>query len=263
MPSPDLFNLLKKVWHKHGFSSTVTKKTLSLGAADAETGWYAKSYANTSIEMYIITKATRFMVLRQGLFFEYDGEGYTKDSVKEGDLILEPNGNQYVALSVCDRNILNQFRYNEVALKAVPGAVTYGVWNKWDAEEGVFNRIVRTLEMNSAASSLKTLFKLSLGSQDSVTGWYTPTYDAGSQIKCPILDVAAQTTYHRVGLYTFYSHVGYTLDDVFEGDVIKDFNSQFHRVREVKTVQLGDHLVYYELKLEFLDSYTVGKLGLT
>lgn len=262
MPAPDLFNLLKKVWHKHGFSSSVTRKALSLGSPDAATGWYAKNYANTTVEMYIITKTTRFLVLKQGLFIEYDGDGYTKDTVAEGDVITEANGNEYLVVSVCDRNILNQFRYNQVGLRQKPSAVSYGIWNKWTDEQGAFNRIVRAIEMNSAGSALKTLYKLTLGSQDAVSGWYAPSYAAGVEIKCPILDVSSEPQYLPMGIYTIYMHVGYTLDDVFEGDVIKDFNAQYHRIREVKTVQIGDFLAYYMLTLEFLDAWTVGKLGI-
>jgi len=266
MGAPDLFMLLKKVWHKHGWSSTLTRNALSLGAQDAETGWYAKSYAQSNIEMYVITKATQYLVLKTGIFISYDGQGYTKDTVKEGDILnAGPDNEQYLVISVCDRNILSQFRYNEVGLIVLPGAVTYGSWKKWDGADGFFNRLVRNLEKNSAKSAFATLYKLSLGSQDAETGWYTPSYDAGTQIKCPILDSTNQTMYKQTGIYTFYTHIGYSIDDVFPGDIIKEQIGlhQFHRVREVKTQQIGDHLICFELHLEYLDPMTVSKFGIS
>ena len=103
MGAPDLFVLLKKVWHKHGFSSTVNLSTLTLGAQDADTGWYAKSYTNSSIEMYVIPMALRFMNMAQGLFIEYDANGYTKADVKEGDIISLTNDIRFLNNNVVPR----------------------------------------------------------------------------------------------------------------------------------------------------------------
>lgn len=264
MPAPDLFNLLKKVWQKHGFTSAVTRNILNLGIQDSQTGWYAKTYAASTIQMYIITKATKFLVLKQALFIEYDGDGYTKDAVAEGDIIAEANGVQYLVLTVCDRSILSQFSYYEVGLKMLPSAVSLGVWNKWDGADGPFNRILRTLEKNGATVADRTLYRLALGAQDPATGWFFAQYILTVSIRIAIMDSSASPQYLPQGIYTTYMHVGYTLDDAVEGDVIKEAGSThvYHRVLEVKTIQVGDHLVYNQLTLEALDAEKAQALGI-
>lgn len=203
------------------------------------------------------------LILKEGIFFQYDGNGYTKDAMLEGDHIVS-GPTEYLVVSVCDRNILNEFSYYEVGLRQLPSVVQLGVWQKWDGPDAPFTRMVRAIEMNIAGSAQKTLYRLALGAQDPITGWYLQQYILTVAISCPILDAGSLTHYLHTGLYTFYSHLGYTLDDVVEGDIIQDSGSrhEFHRVKEVKTVQIGDHLVYNELKLEYLDPFSVAKFGL-
>jgi hypothetical protein len=261
MPAPDLFTLLKKVWTKHNISPVVTLRSLSLGAIDGDTGWYAKSFATSSINMYLFCKAANFLVLKQGLFIDYDAIGIAKDTVVEGDEIVSA-GLTYTAITVCRRYIATQYIYSEIQLKQHPLALPRSFPKKWThMGSSPFEKMRRTIEKNSMRSSDMKHYVLSLGAADTETGWYLPTYAAAATIHCFMLDVTQTFKPYPAGLSTTYLHVGYTLSDVSEGDILKDASCAFHRVRTVKPHQIGDTLLFYELSLELLDDFTVFNLG--
>ena len=51
-----------------GVSFDVTRRELQLGAADTVTGWYAKAFAETTIEMAVIPRAMRSIALAAGFY---------------------------------------------------------------------------------------------------------------------------------------------------------------------------------------------------
>ena len=72
---------------------TVTTYTLSLGAADATTGQYAKSYAaGSDITMVILSKAAAHLLYGSGYHIKKDALGLTSTSVSEGDRIKQTIG---------------------------------------------------------------------------------------------------------------------------------------------------------------------------
>lgn len=83
-----------------GANLNVTRKTLSLGAADAETGWYAKSYADTTIEMIILGRTATLMLIEAGLFIKRDAVGLTTTAIIEGDEIMDAASRYYTVESV-------------------------------------------------------------------------------------------------------------------------------------------------------------------
>ena len=83
-----------------GASLDVTRRTLSLGVADGETGWYAKSYANTTIEMVILGRAATLMLIESGLYVKRDAVGLTKTAVIEGDEVMDAASRYYTVESV-------------------------------------------------------------------------------------------------------------------------------------------------------------------
>jgi hypothetical protein len=78
-----------------GLSFDVTKRELQLGVADAVTGWYAKNYVETAVEMIIIPRAMRQITLSAGFYPHYEVSGFHLDPVAEGDEIKDSLGNYY------------------------------------------------------------------------------------------------------------------------------------------------------------------------
>ena len=70
-------------------SSNVTLRTLSLGAQDTTTGWYAKTYADTTIQMPIVPKGTFYIAGNTGHYTRYTFTGFTNDAISEGDQIVD------------------------------------------------------------------------------------------------------------------------------------------------------------------------------
>lgn len=257
MPAPDLFTLLKKNWTKHGIIPTVTLNALNLGAQESETGWYAKSYTPSSINMFVISKQLQFKVLKYGLFIEHDAIGFTKDTVHEGDLITDQASNIYLVLAVRDRNILSQYMYSQIELKKQPQAALTGNWLKWVT---AYTKFRRAVEKNAEASGAMKLYQMQIGSQDPETGWYIVNYQTTNTIECVILNTKASTKWVRTGKRTSYASYGYTLDDVNMGDIIEDNGGIQYRVRYVMPINMGSKLAFFELGLERGDAFTMAHL---
>lgn len=92
--------LLTKV-KQLGANVNVTHYTLTLGAADAVTGLYAKSWsAGTTIEMIIIGKGAQQILTGTGIYVRTDAAGFTKTVTCEGDEIKDANNLWFLAESV-------------------------------------------------------------------------------------------------------------------------------------------------------------------
>lgn len=75
---PDFERLVKKVESQlGGLSLDVTRRALTLGVRDSTTGWYAKEYTESTIEMLIFTKGTTPSLLPPGSYVRYDALGIT------------------------------------------------------------------------------------------------------------------------------------------------------------------------------------------
>ena len=71
-------------------SFEVTHYTLSLGAADAVTGQFAKSFsAGSTIEMLMVSKAAAHLLYGSGYYVKSDVLGFTETAVSEGDKIKQ------------------------------------------------------------------------------------------------------------------------------------------------------------------------------
>jgi hypothetical protein len=78
-----------------GLDFSVTRRELQLGAADTVRGWYAKAFAETTIEMAVITRAMRSIALSAGFYPHYEVSGFHLDPVSEGDEIIDSFGDYY------------------------------------------------------------------------------------------------------------------------------------------------------------------------
>ena len=76
-------------------SCAVTRRALSLGAQDSTTGWYAKSFAETSIKMFIVSRAASSTHLPPGVYVRTEYLGLTRDTVALGDEIKDADNDYY------------------------------------------------------------------------------------------------------------------------------------------------------------------------
>lgn len=98
----------------------VTRRRLRLGTADSTTGWYAKSWNTSTIEMLIIPRAARELAMAAGVAVRTDAMGLTCDGVLHGDEILTSAGVYYEVKGIRDHWVADSFMYREVDLTLLP-----------------------------------------------------------------------------------------------------------------------------------------------
>lgn len=81
-------------------SFDVTRRKLVLGSQDSTTGWYDKSYTESTIEMPIEDRGTRVLLLPVGTYVRLDALGFTADVVEVGDEIKTDDGRYYEVKAV-------------------------------------------------------------------------------------------------------------------------------------------------------------------
>jgi hypothetical protein len=103
-----------------GLDFSVTRRELQLGAAGTVTGWSAKAYAETTIEMAVIPRAMRSIALSAGFYPHYEVSGFHLDPVTEGDEIKDSFGNYYEVELVAPNNFGDSLVYYESNLTKLP-----------------------------------------------------------------------------------------------------------------------------------------------
>jgi hypothetical protein len=98
----------------------VTRRALTLGAIDDVTGWYAKSFSETEIEMIIQPKGSFFTVSGMGFYARHTLTGFTQDAVVEGDEIKDSANVYYEIKTSQDYPLGDSFIYRECELAKVP-----------------------------------------------------------------------------------------------------------------------------------------------
>ena len=111
-------------------SAAVTRRELFLGAQDAITGWYAKSFVETAIEMAIQPKGAAPLALGAGWYPKHDLTGFTSNVVYEGDEIIDSNNKYYEIKEVQEWWQLDAFDHYQCGLTKLPmhydAPATYG-----------------------------------------------------------------------------------------------------------------------------------------
>ena len=97
----------------------VTRQKLTLGTRDSVTGWYAKSFVDTTVEMIIITKGSTNSLLPPGTYVRTDALGLTTDGFLEGDQILADN-TYYEVKATREHTVGDSFYYRECDLTLLP-----------------------------------------------------------------------------------------------------------------------------------------------
>ena len=117
----NLYIQLKRRVEQLGASTNVSHYVLSLGAQDATTGQYAKSFAGAAtIEMVIVGRANRQLTTEMGTIFHSDAVGYTRDTVSEGDEIKDASSTYYVVDGKTSHYIGDQLVCHECQLTHMP-----------------------------------------------------------------------------------------------------------------------------------------------
>lgn len=98
----------------------VTRRALSLGSQDSVTGWYSKSFTDTTIEVIILPKGATFMALGMGFYAKYNLTGYTQDVVLEGDEIKDAANNYYEVKTIQENYVGDTFLFRELELTKLP-----------------------------------------------------------------------------------------------------------------------------------------------
>lgn len=95
----------------------VTWKQLMLAEPDGTTGWYKKSYVETTGQMVIIPQANRQMAFQAGTHVRTDALGVTADAVREGDHIENGvDGRLYEVVAYRELFLGDSFSHCEVDL---------------------------------------------------------------------------------------------------------------------------------------------------
>lgn len=116
----DVWERLVRRVEADGSSADVTRRTLSLGARSATTGWRAKSYAESTIEMVIFERGSTPTALPPGTYVRTDALGLCAAGVVEGDEIQDAAGRYWEVHAVRDHTRLDDFLYREADLTRLP-----------------------------------------------------------------------------------------------------------------------------------------------
>ena len=105
-----------------GGDASVTKRALSLGTQDSVTGWYAKSFTPSTIDMILQPRGSVVIGLPVGNYAKYQVTGFTQDSIEDGDEVIFPVGstNYYEVKSAEEAWWLDSFSHYILDLVRVP-----------------------------------------------------------------------------------------------------------------------------------------------
>lgn len=101
---------------------SVTKRALTLGSTpDSVTGWYAKTFTDSTKEVIIVMKGSSTMNLPAGLWVRTDALGLTQDAFVEGDEIYYSTSQTYYEVKAIRNHYLgNNFYFRELDLMELP-----------------------------------------------------------------------------------------------------------------------------------------------
>jgi len=97
--SSSAFNKLMDTCRRvfHGASFDVTRSALTLGTTrDSVTGWYPKTYTDTTTHMVIIQKESQKLASDLGYWVSLDALGFTVDGAEVYDLVTDSFGRTWI-----------------------------------------------------------------------------------------------------------------------------------------------------------------------
>ena len=98
----------------------VTRRTLSLGDADSVTGWFEKSWSETTIEGLLVPSGAQSTALAMGTVVRLDALLRLADGMLEGDEVEDSNGDYYEVKTVTPHSFGDSFWFRECDLALLP-----------------------------------------------------------------------------------------------------------------------------------------------
>jgi hypothetical protein len=103
-----------------GLSFDVTRRALTLGSADSTTGWYAKTFSTSTIEMVIVPRSMQRLAFSAGVYPKYEVSAFHLDPVSEGDEIVDSASNYYEVETTEPHYLGDSLYYYETQLTKIP-----------------------------------------------------------------------------------------------------------------------------------------------
>lgn len=215
-------------------NADLTRREQSLGEQDPITGWYAPSYAETTIEGSIQPKGAAFPTLNIGAYARYPHTLFTADVIRVGDEVKDANEEYYIVKSADQFWWLDQFSHYQCELeKRSPYAqppTTSGTWH---------------LDSNSLTTDPRSRHKI-----------WLETYLTAANMKLDNGSTNASTIIS-------FDHPPYycPISQVF---LTKNVDGIFSIGKEpVQALYTHDHYPYAFIESVPISCYTVNKAGLT
>ncbi len=243
MPTSTILDVLRKKWEEIGSTADVTLRTLSLGAPNATTGWYAKTFSESTIKAYIIPRGLQRFILAVGHYTNQDAVAFSKTEMLEGDELEDQNNNFYRVLTIKHHSVLSEGVFYEAELSMMElhrERAAEAPPTKLTGRNNFFETLIRHYEIQEGgnASAHVTLKTLTLGSPNTTTGWYAKSY--------------ADSTIQMIIMPSGYREAkGFTQDNVREGDLIYALlpDAMTYSLVTRKPLFIGKKLIMYECDL--------------
>ena len=91
-----------------------------LGTRDSVTGWYAKGYAESTIDMVIVPRGANSLSLKTGVYARLDAVGLTQDVVLVGDEVETIPHVFYEVKTIRENWIGDSFEFRACDLTELP-----------------------------------------------------------------------------------------------------------------------------------------------
>ena len=98
----------------------VTRRRMYLGIRDSVTGWCAKNFVDTTIEMIIVPRGATEILSTVGTYARRDAVGVTMDAVEIGDKIFTESKVYCDVLAVQEHWLGDSFMYRACQLSMMP-----------------------------------------------------------------------------------------------------------------------------------------------
>lgn len=158
-------------------SADVTHRALTLGNRDSVTGWYAKTFGESTIKMIIRPRGQSVIGLPVGQYAKYVLTGFTVEVVEEGDEIIDAQSSYYEVKAVEEEWFLDSFSHRVCNLVKLPihhdMPTSYGT-NLPEASQDARQRIKVFLDTRLLAANITKDDNTTQASY--ITCWADPPY---------------------------------------------------------------------------------------
>lgn len=116
------FETLVNAFESSGFiaSLEVTRRKLVLGSEDSTTGWFKKTYVNSTIDILMPSESAVSRLLSVGTYVDLTKTGFTQDVVEGGDQIETQAHVFYEVKTVIEKFVGDSFSHRVCTLKHIP-----------------------------------------------------------------------------------------------------------------------------------------------